>query len=193
MRVGRKSVSQAALPLLLGWSLALQLLRVHPLVLAMQRPPLQQRLKQALGEAAKVGRSSSDEDDCYHGSASSSKRFSAPWVSSSSQPPPRPDVRVPVTHAAADTGFKGFGFGGVTPSLLPKPQTSLKVWEGGGGGGGGSHPLPKLETSLGFGFASPFPPSQLEKNGKMKKLKVFFSKILKKKPTKTKTVKISKK
>ena len=30
--------------------------------------------------------------DCNHASASSSKRFPAPWVSSSSQPPPRLDV-----------------------------------------------------------------------------------------------------
>ena len=67
-------------------------LRLRLSVQMVQRPPLQLRRLVLRG-----WESSSDENDCYHASASSSKRFSAPWVSSSLQPPLRLDVRVPPT------------------------------------------------------------------------------------------------
>ena len=48
--------------------------------------------------------SSSDEENDYQPTRSSSQRFSAPWAPSSSQPPPHPDVRVPST-CLLDKGF----------------------------------------------------------------------------------------
>ena len=87
----------------------------------------------------------------------------------------------------------------------PRPPNPKQVWKGGGGGGSNLLPpnpkpqtclrfgtvetsSPKLETSLGVGFALHHPPFQLEK---MKKKFKRYEKT--KIPTKTKTVKISKK
>ena len=71
------------------------------------------------------------------------------WVWEGSNPLPKPQTSL--------------RFGEVVTSLPPKPQTSLRFGGGGGGGGRGCYSLPKLETSLGFGFANLHPSSPTRK------------------------------
>ena len=63
------------------------------------------------------------------------------------------------SQAAADTGFKGrgFGFGEGVVTSPPPSQTGYSPPQTRNQFGGGSNSPPKLETSLGFGFANLHP------------------------------------